>query len=223
MQAIKGIIAASVLMFAFMLTPNSATAGPVTLGEPWGQFFFESPINSFAKVCQNCVPSLVGNSITLDDPPWTFNNTGPDFVYLIVQDAFAVGDQFRVFDFGISIGDTSEPDPDGSANCSADIIQNTNPDFCFTNDDVSKGIFPLAPGSHSVTIQWIDSLNVDGSAFLCVSTTDEECSSVPPPAPVSEPSSLLLLGFALIGAWCWSRREQISKCYVVLSRKRRRR
>jgi hypothetical protein len=211
MQAINGIIAAGALMLALLVVPNDATAiSSATGDEPWGEFSFDAPVGNFAADCISiiCTTSDGNNSFFLGTPPWTYSGSG----FLIVQDAFDIGDQFKVFDNGIEIGDTSVPI--GSGDCGSD------PDICFGNDNVSKGIFSLAPGDHSFTIQLIASPFIGGAGFLCVSTTNRGCSPVAVPAP--EPSSMLLLGIALVGALCWSRREQLSKCYVVLSRKRRR-
>jgi hypothetical protein len=215
MQAIKGIIAASALMFALMLVPNSATADPqppLIIGEPWGEFQ-SNDVGEFAIPCSGeCVPSIAGNSFFLADLPWTFSGAG----FLIVQDAFARIDQFEVFDNNVSLGLTSQPLGTDNVGCGS------NPVDCFNDPLSSRGIFALGAGEHSFTILHV--AGARGPGYLCIDSGRGECGvDINGGVPVSEPSSLLLLGFALIGAWCWSRREQLGKCYVVLSRKRRRR
>jgi hypothetical protein len=216
MQAIKGIIATSALMFALMLVPYSATADPqppLTIGEPWGEFQ-SNDVGQFAIPCSGecpfSFPAL--NSFFLADLPWTFSGPG----FLILQDAFAPIDQFEVFDNNVSLGLTSTPLGTDAVTCGS------NPVDCFSFPGSSRGIFALGAGDHSFTILHI--AGARGPAYLCIDSGQGECGvDINGGVPVSEPSSLLLLGFALIGAWCWSRREQIGKCYVVLSRKRRRR
>lgn len=221
MQAIKGMFIIIALVFALVAAPQRATAISSATGpEPWGEFGFIGPVGSFAFRCipplpdpvpagSNCIPSDGNNSFFLGDPPWTFTGSG----FLIVQDAFDIGDQFKVFDNGIDIGNTSTPI--GTGDCGSD------PDACFLDNNVSKGIFALADGAHSFAIQWIASPFADGTAFLCVSTSDASCSPVSP-VPAPEPSSLLLLAIALVGAWGWSKRAELGNCYIVLRRKPRR-
>jgi hypothetical protein len=215
MQAIKGIIAATALIFALILIPNSAAAisyEPPT-GKPWGEFAFGGT-GSFAEACISCTESSGLNSFQLGSPPWTFSGSG----LLIVQDAFFRGDRFEVFDNNVSLGLTTDPglidDPVDGPGCGSDPV------VCFSDPNSSRGIFVLDDIDHSFTIRAVASPFGGGAAYFCINTTENDCGVI---AAVPEPASMLLLGFALIGAWCWSRREQLGKCYVVLSQKRRRR
>ena len=209
MHAIKPVIAATALMLTLLITPDRSPAlSPATGSAPWGEFGFDGA-GTPAVACLTCDPSSGGNSFFLLDPPWTFSGFG----FLIVQDAFAIGDQFKVFDNGIEIGDTSLPI--GTGNCGSD------PDLCFADANVSKGIFPLALGQHSFEILQI--AGTPGAGFLCISTTNEGCSPVPPTVPAPEPSSMLLLAIALASAFGWSRREQFARCYIAWKRRRPRR
>jgi hypothetical protein len=216
MQAIKGIIAASALMFALMVVPNSATAMSSATGpEPWGEFLFDvAGADAVGCAPDNCTPSIAGNSFPLDEPPWIFSGAG----VLIVQDAFFRGDQFEVFDNNVSLGLTSDPDliddPDFGPGCGSDPV------VCFSDPNSSRRIFVLDDTAHSFTIRVAASPFGGGAAYFCINTSENDCGVI---AAVPEPASMFLLGFALIGAWCWSRRKQLSKCYVVFLHKRRRR
>jgi hypothetical protein len=166
--------------------------------------------------------SPVGNDFDLGDPPWTFTGSG----VLIVQDAFTAGDQFLVRDNGNIIGETSLPGAqDFCGGDPNDPTAGSDPVSCFLNfPQASRGIFTLGGGPHSFEIQVILSPFGGGGAFLCIDTGAGNCGvGRVGDSIVPEPSSMLLLGFALVGALCWSRREQLGKCYVVLSQKRRRR
>ncbi len=120
--------------------------GPVPIGGPWNEFSFAGP-GSFAMGCQGggCVPSSGGNSVFADDPPWTF--TAPaGGATLTVTDAFLLGDQFEIFDFGAQLGATSTP-RDLGADCGDD------PEPCIADPRVSQGLFSLSPGPHEITMR----------------------------------------------------------------------
>ena len=197
------------IAFALLVMPNNSAASPATsddLNTPWGNFSFGQP-DSFADACTICGGSGGGNSFFLGSPPWTFTGSA----FLIVQDAFISGDQFRVFDGPTLLGDTSVP---GILTTGC-----VDPAVCFTNDNYSSGIFSLAPGPHSFTIQAIASPFSGGEAFFCVSTSRSSCSPVAAPEPLPEPTSILLLGLGLAAAVYWVKRPRFSEILVQLVRK----
>jgi hypothetical protein len=126
----------------------TATPSEVEVGGPWLEFSFGEE-GSFAQGCapadpagQDCTPSSAGNSVFGGPPPFTF--TLPDAGgVLTVTDAFLTGDEFEVFDFGVSIGRTSSVASDGS--CAPDA---TNPDDCSEDPASSSAAFAVGPGDH---------------------------------------------------------------------------
>jgi hypothetical protein len=80
---------------------------------------------------------------------------------IIVTDAFALGDQFEVFDFGVSVGITSPP---GSGSCGDD------PEPCLADPNASSGTFNLGPGPHSIEIVPV-ALFSPGAAYFKVEST----------------------------------------------------
>ena len=218
MRVIKLALGAAALLFIIMVTPNkSAATSSATGPQPWGEFSF-GDVGSFADTGVGFVPSIGGNSFFLDTPPWTFTGSG----FLIVQDAFFTGDQFRVFDNDASIGDTSLPvtSTDGCG---------SNPVDCFADPRASHGIFTLGTGDHSFTIQMLLSPHFDqfgeGAAYFCIDTGAGNCGVGPISGDheVPEPDSILLLGLSLVAAYCWAMRRRISECYIRIQSKRRRR
>ena len=161
----KLFFAIASLAFIIFITATPAKSAPATGPQPWGFFGF-GPTDSFAEECDAflCAPSAGGNSFFLGAPPWTFNGSG----FLIVQDLFFSGDQFRIFDNGSRIGDTSSPN-------GTSISCDTDPVICFENAGMSSGIFPLGPGNHSIVIQVIASPFSTGVASLCIDAGDVEC------------------------------------------------
>lgn len=91
--------------------------------------------------------------------PFTFSITGSTL--LNVTDDFCPGDQFRVYDFGVSIGDT--PPVAISYFC-----PELGPAAASLNPAYSHRTFVLGSGSHSITIKTITNPFGGGRAYLRV-------------------------------------------------------
>ena len=169
-------------ILALSATPTFASAIP-TDGS-WHEFFF-GDVGSFATRCSGgCIPTTNPVADQNTTPPWTFSGAA----VLTVQDLFASVDRFQVLDNNVSLGDTSVETP--GSDCGGDI------GVCSSNGAFSKGDFSLGAGSHSITIQMVDSGEGGGAAVLNVHT------------PTPEPSALPLLGLGL-GLLAFAARKRI--------------
>lgn len=98
-------------------------------------------------------PAFTWADFTISGLP-VFNREGPytwesaTRTALSITDDFCTGDQFRIYDWGVPIGDTSVPGVSGS--CSS-----VGPVAAFEDPIYSSGSFLLGPGAHSITIQVI--------------------------------------------------------------------
>ena len=137
--------------------------GPVVVDGMWYEWAQVSGVVSGCSPADPagpvCTPSSGSNSVFADAPPWTF--TAPaGGAFLLVADAFLVGDRFEVFDFGFSIGLTSVPSTSGS--CGDDPVP------CMADPNASSGTFFLGPGAHSITFGVVDNPNGSGAQYFRV-------------------------------------------------------
>jgi hypothetical protein len=161
------------------LVATPASAGPIAL-DTWYEFGFTDTVSPATGCFPDdpvgifCTPSSGTPTTFLDAPAWTFTTSGS---VLTVVDAFFSGDAFAIFDFGAPIGVTSAPG--GVVDCGDDPLP------CLADAEMSKGLFALAAGAHSLTI--VPTLSPGlGAAYLHVSA-----------AAVPEPVTALLLGSGL--------------------------
>ena len=132
-----------------------------------------------------CVPSSGTPTEFLGAAPWTFVAPVAG-AFLTVVDAFVAGEQFEIFDLGVSLGLTSAPV--GVGDCGDD------PAACLADPNMSRGIFALLAGDHSITITPTLSPGGSGSGYLQVQQ-------------IPVPPSLALLAGGLLGLYGWRRAE----------------
>lgn len=150
--------------------PSLAVQSPIPIGGTWVEFSHLGP-DTFALGCLQggdpngllCTPSSAGNSVFGPAPPWTFT-APPAGVTLTVTDAFLRGEIFEVFDFGASLGTTSNVAPGGSCG--------DNPDTCLADPLTSHSVFNLAAGSHEITIKVVASAFGVGAAYFRVDAAE---------------------------------------------------
>jgi len=160
-------------------SPTSATDAPIALNQ-WYTFSFGGTVGSSFNSGAGFTLGTKPGSIAAPAPPWTF--TLPFGGSLTVVDGFLSGDRFDVTDSGAILGDTSVPIP--GANCGNDITA------CLNNPDMSKGVFALAAGTHTIDGTLIASSPVlGGAAFFDVTAA----------TAVPDPASFILFATGLLG------------------------
>jgi hypothetical protein len=141
------------------VAPSGGTDAAIALNQ-WYTFTWGGTGSSFANVDSGEL-GINPASIGAPDPAWTF--TLPTGGTLTIVDGFASGDQFNVTDSGVSLGDTSVPIAGGA--CANNITA------CLANADMSKGVFALGAGSHSIDGTAIASPFGGGAGFFEVTST----------------------------------------------------
>jgi len=177
---------AALMLGTLLVGVDPAQASPIVVDSPfWYEFSWRAQTETQTQTwgCfpvdpsgSTCTPSDGANSQFAPAPPWTFALlTGGT---LLVTDAFSQYDRFEIFDFGVSLGLTSVPNPPGT--CGSDPVP------CFLDPETSHGVFALLAGNHSITIKEL--LANTGAGYFRV-TSDI--------AAVPEPATIVLLGAAL--------------------------
>ncbi|WP_027948848.1 PEP-CTERM sorting domain-containing protein [Haliea salexigens] len=162
----------SVFLFAALLVPGFASAGPITPDAGWYGFCFDGVGSPAEAGCTNEGVGTTGNS-------FTFDLLLPGL--LKVTDAYLIGDIFDVFinsEFAFTTSTTGTGDT------------TANPDVAFDSGYYSTGSTLLAAGSYSVDILVNSSPFDSGAAYITVETQA---------APVPAPATLLLFGAGLLG------------------------
>jgi hypothetical protein len=149
--------------------PRASEAAPIVTGV-WYEFSFTA-VGVDAQGCfpedpagLACTPSAGTPTSFAPAPPWTFD-IGPAGGELVVTDAFLYGDSFDVFNFGAAFGSTPLVAQGGG--CGSDPV------VCAADPLASTGIFALAPGSYSLTIQPSAVVGSGGAAYFTVTQVPE--------------------------------------------------
>lgn len=106
----------------------------------------------------------------MDDGAIVFDKEGPFEFYsdtpvtLRVTDDFCRGDQFRIYDNGVEVGETFWTEP------YAESCHAMGADNAFAFASMASAIFQLGPGDHSIRIEVIDNPWNSGRAYLRVYT-----------------------------------------------------
>lgn len=132
--------------------------------------------------------------------PWTI--TSASSLILRVLDGGHQGDTFDVFDNGVAIGTTSATAINANHSCANDSTgAGTDPAACWNDPLMSRGTFTLAPGSHSLTVNWDQRVPGGNSSLQWFEVNLGPASAPSPgiPSAVPEPGSMFLLGTGLIG------------------------
>ena len=98
-----------------------------------------------------------GEPVFAQDGPFEFTGAG----CLSVTDDFQKGDEFRIYDNNVAIGDTSDVAVDNTG-------QEVGPDAAYADATYSSGTFRLGSGSHSITIEAIASPFGGGRGYIRV-------------------------------------------------------
>jgi hypothetical protein len=173
LRTLAAAAVACLMLTCFAASPARADA---INANQWYTFGFDEtgdPLVSGATV-------IIGAfGIAAPDAPWTITLATP--MLLVVTDGFQQGDEFELFDFGLSIGSTSANADDSGHSCSNNEIT------CLADPLMSHGSFLLAAGDHSLTGIVTDSPFGGGAGFFIITQQ------------VPEPGALALLGIALAG------------------------
>jgi len=188
------------MLLAALLVVAPVAAQAVLL--PNGHFDTQSPVAQAPAIGPVGLTVGAGWSATTNVPPaffWStqgpatdgpFTFTSSYTTYLHVTDDFQGGDRFEIFDFGSSLGLTSAVPVDGS-------LTEIGPDAAFFDSGFSSGMFVLAPGAHSISINVVDNPFGGGRGYIQAAA-----------APIPEPGTLMLLGLGLAGAGAVNRRRK---------------
>ena len=102
---------------------------------------------------------LGSGAVFNSEGPFTFTSTTP--VTVDVTDDFCPGDRFRIYDFGVAIGDTT------AVPVGVDCTE-VGPAAAFVDPSFSHGSFALGSGAHSITLQIVNNPFGAGRGYIRV-------------------------------------------------------
>jgi len=171
---------------ALLVSAQFALADPIVPADgPWKEFTFGAA-GTEAGSGVGAVPSGGGNSVFLPNPAWTFAGR----YILTIVDAFDPGDQFEVFNWGISLGTTSAPGGGIAA------IDTSDPDETLLDGRYGRASFLLGDHTHQISIKVISGQRQGGDAYFRLTL-----------APTPEPGTLALC-ITMLGGYCFWRRRR---------------
>ena len=175
-----------VACLALLGVAQTSKAVPVLAGV-WYEFSFGEE-GSLAAACTTCEPSSGTPTTYAGDPAWTY--TAPPLgAFLLVTDAFRIGDAFLVFDFGTGLGATNAWTGTFGDSCGNDPVP------CL--GVASSGAFFLPQGPHS--LDFVAGLSPFGGGAAYFNIAEVE-------TPIPEPTTVALLGLGLVGLRRFRRR-----------------
>ncbi len=116
--------------------------------------------------------------------------------FLTVTDGYLKGDQFEIFNYGLSGGLSSAPIPNDGLSIGNDY------DASALNEDWSTVVFGLYPGTYSISGTVYHSPSQSGVGAIRLDTFPvEEIEGQKEQPVVPEPLTILTLGFGLLGGF----------------------
>ena len=182
------VVLCAVLMVMTIVVP--AFGDPIVVGNPnWYEFAWTGTNTDAIGGGQG---SSGNNSEAAPGNPWTFT-IGALGGLLTVTDAFLIGDAFNVYNFGGLLANTPAVNNTGADSGT------TDPAVALTISELSHGVFNLAAGNYSLTIQayQLATGNNGGAAYFRVD-------------PVPVPPTVFLLGSGLLGLVGFRFRRKLS-------------
>jgi hypothetical protein len=194
MKIIAGIFACAVACLAGPIgspdtSCNPSVDPPSAGGCTWYNFY----ANTDNSITQGS--SFSGYYTVSPDVPWTF--TSALTTIFRVLDGGHQGDMFTVYDtinnVQTLVGTTSLTSIDADHACANDPTgPGTDPAACWNDPLMSRGSFLLAPGTHSLTVDWVQRVP-GGDSKLQWFELEVAPTTVPDPASVGLVGSGLLL------------------------------
>ena len=187
------------LILVTSMSPSTAHATPLLLDNSWVTLDDNSPNQS---VPMWFTGTGLGSAVADGATAYTWNSVGA--VQLDVTDWLVVGDAFAIFDNGLLVatfsGGPDHPSLPGCVNglLTAPCHWTNDPNVAWLDPIFNQGTVIFGPGPHSITI---------AATFIPTGYPDGTVAFRAAPAPVPEPTALVLLGTGLLAVGARLRRR----------------